>query len=83
MLQLAKQQLIGQWLFDVLLDDARQRPGAEFFVVARVSQPARGLFGKLDRHAAIGKLRLQLKHELFHHLHDDLGRQPGESDDGV
>ena len=43
----------------------------------------RGLFRQLDGDAAVGQLRLELEHELLHHLHDDLGRQAGEGDDGV
>src|SRR6185295_855829 len=37
-LQLAEQQLVGQRLLDVLLDDAGERPGAELLVVALLRQ---------------------------------------------
>ncbi len=40
-LELAEQQLVGERLLDVLLDDARQRPGAELLVVALLGEPLR------------------------------------------
>ena len=39
--QLAEQQLLGERLLDVLLDDAGERPGAEQRVVALLGQPVR------------------------------------------
>ena len=82
-LELAEQHLVGQRLLDVLLDDAGHRPRAHLLVIAVVDQPVRGFVRQLDGDIAVGELRLELQHELLHHLGDDLLREMREGDDRV
>lgn len=51
--QLAEQQLAGQGLFDVLLDDSGQGPCAKLLVVAFSGQPIERLVGQFNRDIAI------------------------------
>src|ERR1700730_1898942 len=81
--QRAKQNLLGERLLDVLLDDARQRPGAELVVIAPLGEPRRCLRRQLDGDVAVAELRLELEHEFLHHLGDDLRREAGERNDRV
>src|SRR5712691_5550682 len=82
-LELAEQHLVGERLLDGLLDQPRHRPRAHLLVVAVLGQPLAGLFRELDGDVAVAELRLELEHELLHHLGDDLLREMREGDDGV
>src|SRR5512132_2895135 len=62
--ELAEQHLLGQRLLEMLLDDARERTGAEQAVVALLGQPAASAVAELDEDLAVGKLDLELGHEL-------------------
>ena len=69
--QFAKQQLFGQWLLDMLLNNPTQGPRAHFVVVTLFAQPVGGSGRQVDMHAPIQKLRFQLHDELFHDRADD------------
>ena len=81
--QLAEQDVVGQRLLDVLLDDAGQGPGAVELVEAVLGQPVGRLVAGLDGHVAVGQLGFQLQDELLHDLADDLLGQRLEGHHGV
>src|SRR5207344_1614521 len=63
-LQRPEQDLLGERLLDVLLNDARQGPRAELVVIAALGEPLIGLRRELDGDVAVTELRLELEHEL-------------------
>ena len=67
----------------MLLNDAGERAGAELLVVALLDEPLGRVLRELDRHAAIGELRLELEDELLHDLRDHLRGQAREGDHRV
>ncbi len=69
-LERAEQDLVGQRLLDVVLDDARQRPGAKRIVIALLAQPAGGFRRQVEGDVAVGQLGFQFQHEFLHHLVD-------------
>src|SRR6185437_6590318 len=81
--QLAEQQLLGERLLDVLLDDAGQRTRAEQTIVALLREPFPRTLVELDGDVAIGKLLLELQDELVDDAADGIRRQRGEGHDGV
>ena len=81
--QLAEQDLVGQRLLDVFLDDPGQGTGAVELVIAVLGQPVGGFFREFNRDMTIRQLGFQLHDELLHHAADDVGRQGLEGDDGV
>src|SRR5215211_4931433 len=82
-LELAEQNLVGEALLDMLLDDPRHRPRAHLLVVAVVHEPFGGFFGELDGDVAVAELRLELQHELLDDLGDHLRAEMREGDDRV
>src|SRR5262249_9417950 len=82
-LELAEQDFVGERLLDVLLDEARHRPRPHLLVIAVLDQPLAGLFRQLDGDVTVAELCLQLKHEFFDHLGDDLGREMRKGDDRI
>jgi hypothetical protein len=79
----AEQQLLGQRLLDVLLDDAASGRAPILLVVARSASHLRG-FGlrQLDGDVAVGQLGFQLQDELLDHLMIT-SRAEAERDDRV
>ena len=82
-LEPAEQYIVGERLLDVLLNDARHRPRTHLLVVAVRDQPLGCLVGELDRDVAVGKLRLELHHELGDDLSDHFLAEVGERDGRV
>src|SRR6266498_2678051 len=82
-LELAEQNFVGEGLLDVLLNEARHRPRPHLLVIAMIDQPLGGLFRQLDGDVAVAELRLELQHEFFDHLGDDLGSEMRKGDDGI
>ena len=82
-LEPAEQHLVGERRLDLLLDDARHRPGAHRFVIAVLDQPDARFVGQFDRHVAVGELRLELQDELVDDARDHLFRQAAERHDRV
>ena len=78
-----EQQLVGQRLFYLLLDQPGQRAGAEALVVAALGQPGAGPVAERDGDGALGQLGLEFAHEFVHHAGHRFGLQRGEIDDGV
>ena len=76
--QRTEQNLLGERLFDVLLDHAGKRTGAELVVIAAFGKPSVRLGRQLDGDVAVAELRFELEHELFDHLGDDLWREACE-----
>ena len=73
--QLAEQELFGQRLFDMLLNDSSKRTRAISGLIAFIPEPFLGFRRKFERHAAISQLRLKLQHEFFNHTPDGFRRQ--------
>ena len=67
----------------MLLNNPRQRPGAERRVVAFLGEPRLGRIAELNLDAAVGKLIFQLHDELVDDPCHYLRRQALEADDGV
>jgi hypothetical protein len=82
-LEPAEQDLVGQRVAHLGLDDARERPRAVDRVVALLGQPRARLGLERDRHAPLGELRLELQDELLDDRLHHLRRQRVERDDGV
>src|SRR5581483_7688558 len=81
--QLAEEELLRERLLDMLLDDARERAGAEELVVALFAEPFARLDIELDRDVAVGELLLELENELVDDAADGLWRQRREGDHRV
>ena len=58
--QLAEQYFFSQRTLDLVLDQARHRPGTHLCVVAALGQPAARLIRHLERDMLVFQLRLQL-----------------------
>ena len=73
--QLPEQELLGERLFDVLLDDARERTCAEQRVIAFGGEPIACARIELDRDVTVRELLLELQHELIDDPTDCFRRQ--------
>ena len=81
--QLAEQELVGERLLDLLLDQPRQRPGAVGRIVAVLGEPGPRRRAQPDGDVAVGELLLKLDDEFVDHPLDDRRRERGEADRGV
>ena len=82
-LELAEQDLVGERLLQLGLDQPRHRPRAELRVEAVLGEPVARLGRQLERHLLLDELRRQLADQLVDDLADDLGRQRVERDPRV
>src|SRR6266446_5135155 len=70
-LQPPEQDLVGQRVAELGLDEPAQGPGPEDGVEALAGEMGPSLGSELDRHPPLPELRLELQHELVHdRLHD-------------
>src|SRR5258708_23767091 len=76
--ELAEEQLLGERLLDVLLNDAAQGTRAEQAVVALLGEPFSRRLVELDRDVAVGQLLLELEGELVYAAAASVGRERGE-----
>ena len=60
------------------MNDARHRPRAHRFVIARLDQPGARFVGQVDRDVAVGEQSLELHDEFVDDARDDLRRQMAE-----
>src|SRR5579871_3449478 len=74
-LEPAEQDLVGQWLLQMILDHARKRPRTEVFVIALEPQPARRLRRQIEGNVAVRKLRLELENEFLDDAVDGLAAE--------
>ena len=81
--QLAKEQLFGERLLDMLLNDPAKRTRAHLVIIALLAKPSGGLGRQVDVDIAVNQLRLKLQDELGHHLHDDVAAQGRKGDDRI
>ena len=81
--ELTEQQLLGQRLLDLLLDQAAHRARAVQLVVALLGQPRLGRVVQADMNRPVRQLELQLEDELVHHAGHDLGREIAEGHDRI
>ena len=81
--QLAEQQLLGERLLDLVLDQPRHRPRAHQLVVAALGQPGARVRIELDVHVLLGQLQLELEDELVDHPADRLGAEVVERHDRI
>src|SRR5262249_19582490 len=82
-LEPAEQHFVSERLLDVLLDHARHRPRTHLLVIAVLDQPGLGRIRQLDRHVAVGELRLELEDELLDDHADHVGIEVRERNDGI
>src|SRR5262249_62174925 len=74
-LERTEQNLISESIAHFLLDDARERAGAELRIVALRRQPGARLGQQRDRDVALGELSLELQDELLDDRFRRRGRQ--------
>src|SRR5262249_34686960 len=82
-LQAAEENLVGQRLFDLRLDQPRHRAGAVQFFEALVGEPNASGLGQFQRDVLVGQLVAQFVDEFFDHASDAFGAQRPEGDPGV
>src|SRR5690348_17472085 len=76
--QPAEQEFLGERLFDVLLDDTRERASAKQPIVTLLSKPSPGTVVELDHDVAVGELLFELQYEFVDNPSDRLGRERRE-----
>src|SRR5215471_14787879 len=82
-LELSKQNFIGERVADFPLHNARERPRAVHGVVAFHRQPRAGVRREPDRNMPLRQLPLELQHELLDDALDRLRAESAKRDDGV
>ncbi|SBV31309.1 200 kDa antigen p200, putative (fragment) [uncultured Sphingopyxis sp.] len=81
--QLAEEQLLGERLLDLFLDQAAHRTRAIELVIALAGQPFARRIVELDMDVAVGELQFEFEDELVDDARDHLGRQIAEGHDRI
>ena len=82
-LQTAEENLVGQRLFDLRLDQSRHRPRAKQSVEALFREPSASGLGQFERDVLVGQLFAQFVDEFFYNAVDAFGAQRLERDPAV